>query len=91
MVRRSNKCPKCEKRFPIHRNMKHHQGKEYACGYDYLKRVGRLHEYMYEGSPPPFIEAPPTTQPPPRRSAFNVQYYVDGHEVDDLDDLDDFY
>ncbi|ETK93509.1 hypothetical protein F441_22273 [Phytophthora nicotianae CJ01A1] len=33
MVRRSNKCPKCEKRFPIHRNMKHHQGKEYACGW----------------------------------------------------------
>ncbi|ETI31806.1 hypothetical protein F442_21121 [Phytophthora nicotianae P10297] len=32
--------------------------------YDYLNRVGRLHEY--QGPPPPFIETTPTTQPPRR-------------------------
>ncbi|KAE9028218.1 hypothetical protein PR003_g13639 [Phytophthora rubi] len=34
--------------------------------YDYLKRVGRLHEY--QGPLPPFDAPPPAHHPPPRRS-----------------------
>ncbi|EGZ05297.1 hypothetical protein PHYSODRAFT_342459 [Phytophthora sojae] len=67
MPRRSKTCPKCKKRFATHGNMKRHQKKKaYRNRYDYLKRLGRLHEYQVPL--PPFDGPPPAQTLPPRRS-----------------------
>ncbi|EGZ18069.1 hypothetical protein PHYSODRAFT_331935 [Phytophthora sojae] len=56
----------CGKQFVKQREELAKQKKAYRNRYDYLKRLGRLHEY--QGPLPPFDGPTPTQTPPPRRS-----------------------
>ncbi|KAG1710558.1 hypothetical protein DVH05_013284 [Phytophthora capsici] len=107
MKRHQEKVYACGAQYVKQRKEIAKRKKSYRNRYDYLKRVGRLHEY--QGPPPPFVEPPPTeARPPPRRSTrrstpivesssavptivgpviVHVYYYMDGREVDDLDDF----
>ncbi|KAE8966086.1 hypothetical protein PF010_g29008 [Phytophthora fragariae] len=66
MKRHQDKVFACGAQFVKQRKELAKRKKAYRNRYDYLKRVGRLHEY--QGPLPPFDAPPPAQTPPPRRS-----------------------